>query len=92
MTISEYLESEEFYNLAQAYRNAPLVPQKHVVEAFKALQGGIREAYAAGFNLAAVQVITDALAPDCDCEQEGNPDVEYHSLDCNWRVYVEGIR
>jgi hypothetical protein len=23
--------------------------------------------------------------PGCDCDQNGNPDLEYHASDCNWR-------
>lgn len=35
------LESEEFYGLMQAYRHAPLTPQKDVVEAFEAVKAYI---------------------------------------------------
>lgn len=31
-------ESEEFYNLMQAYRHAPLFPQEHVIAAFEAVK------------------------------------------------------
>jgi|ERR1700722_860853 len=36
-----WFQSEEFYNLMQAYRTAPLFPQKNVVDAFEKVKSFI---------------------------------------------------
>jgi hypothetical protein len=38
----DFYESEEFYELMQSYRHAPLVPQEPVVEAFEAVKAAAR--------------------------------------------------
>ena len=38
-----WLESREFYELMQAYRHAPVVPQSAVAEAYAAVQEAIVE-------------------------------------------------
>jgi len=38
----DVLDEEEFYDLMQAYRHAPLMPQDEVVEAFENIKAWIR--------------------------------------------------
>ena len=43
--LSDWPESEEFYNLMQAYRHAPMEDQKAVVDAYKAVKEHLRGLY-----------------------------------------------
>ena len=43
--MSDWPESEEFYNLMQAYRHAPMEDQKSVVEAYEAVKEYLRGLY-----------------------------------------------
>ena len=42
---NDWPESEEFYNLMQAYRHAPMEDQKAVVDAYKAVKEHLRGLY-----------------------------------------------
>ena len=42
MTADDILEEEEFYDLMQAYRHAPFMPQEYVIEAFENVKAWIR--------------------------------------------------
>ena len=43
--LSDWPESEEFFNLMQAYRNAPMEDQKAVVEAYETVKEYLRGLY-----------------------------------------------
>jgi hypothetical protein len=43
--MSDWPESEEFYNLMQAYRHAPMEDQKAVVDAYEAVKEYLRGLY-----------------------------------------------
>ena len=43
--LSDWPESEEFYNLMQAYRHAPMEDQKAVVDAYEAVKEYLRGLY-----------------------------------------------